>query len=47
MSSVKVQTTQTRITTVSQSGFSAMMRLGGSFSLTAKVEKFLTVPAAE
>jgi hypothetical protein len=36
MSSVKVQTIETMISTVSQRGFSAMLRLGGSFSLTAK-----------
>jgi hypothetical protein len=35
------------MSTVSQRGFSAMLRLGGSLSLTAKVKKFLTAPAAE
>jgi hypothetical protein len=44
---VKVQTMQTRMSTVSQRGFSAMLRLGGSLSLTAKVKKFLTAPVAE
>jgi hypothetical protein len=38
---------QTKISAVSHRGFSAMMRLGGSFSLTAKLKNFLTVPAAE
>jgi hypothetical protein len=47
MSSVKVKAMQTKISTVSQRGFSAMTRLGGSLSLTAKVKKFLTEPAAE
>ncbi len=46
MSSVKVNAMQTTISTVSQRGFSAMLRLGGSFSFTAKVESFLTMPAA-
>jgi hypothetical protein len=47
MSSVKVQTMQTKISAVSQRGFSAMLRLGGSFILTGNVKKVLTVPAAE
>jgi hypothetical protein len=37
---------QTAISAVSQTGFSVMLRLGGSFSFTAKVESFLSTPAA-